>query len=80
MAVAKALKKTEGLATENEEFPKWCQMTDPDDGSTPECKKVDLSPLRMLYPSVLLDALLRYPSVLLRCAQETHAPETSACK
>ena len=69
MAVAKALKKTEGLATENEEFPKWCQMTDPDDGSTPECKKVDLSPLRMLYPSVLL-----------RCAQETPAPETSACK
>ena len=69
MAVAKALKKTEGLATENEEFPKWCQMTDPDDGSTPECKKVDLSPLRMLYPSVLL-----------RYAQETHAPETSACK
>ena len=52
MAVAKALKKTEAMATEHKDFPKWCQMTDPDDGSAPECKKVDMSPLRMLYPSV----------------------------
>jgi hypothetical protein len=50
--VAKELKKAEGIATEHPDwFPKWCLLTDPDDGTTPECEN-HLSPLKFLYPSV----------------------------
>jgi len=50
--VAKEMKKIEGIAVDHPDFPKWCQLTDPDDGTAQECKKVDLSPIRLLYPSV----------------------------
>ena len=70
--VAKAIKKIEGMATEHKDFPTWCQMSGPNFFySAFECRKVDASPLRILYPSVREHAD-RFPG------RKVHASDTNA--
>jgi len=55
--VAKEIKRTEALATEQEDWPKWCKL--PEDRTRSEdilasgCERLGLSPLKILYPSVV---------------------------